>query len=266
MATSLGERPLAAAFSARSLAICVDASPPYRKKSLEFWSSWNEVDMDGSEPFEAFALTSFAAAASALAAASAAIDAGSAARFSPVTAPDLRILAMSAALPVSGAAVVGAEPPDDVADLDDVDATAGGVATAGAAFSIVTTVRGLGTAFGASERDPAVASACAPRCFDHTNNPMASGSAKGRRKMPAAPSSGAATARRTPMAGYSRTVFWSVDHANVAASARRRESSPPIVPSVPVRVVICLNRENILRPGSVLGRAAWHAWCLERNS
>ena len=230
MATSLGERPLAAAFSARSLAICVDASPPYRKKSLEFWSSRNEVDMDGSTPFEAFALTSFAAAASALAAASAAIDAGSAARFSPVTAPDLRILAMSAALPVSGAAVVGAEPPDDVADLDDVDATAGGVATAGAAFSIVTTVRGLGTAFGASERDPAVASACAPRCFDHTNNPMASGSAKGRRKMPAAPSSGAATARRTPMTGYSRTVFWSVDHANVAASARRRESSPPIVP------------------------------------
>ena len=51
-------------------------------------------------------MTSFAAAASALAAASAAIDAGSAARFSPVTAQDLRILAMSAALPVSGKCVV----------------------------------------------------------------------------------------------------------------------------------------------------------------
>ena len=80
------------------------------------------------------------------AAASAAMDAGSEERFSPVTAPDLRILAMSAALPVSGGAVdVGADPePDDVADLDDADASAEGAVcfVVGAALSIVTVVRG----------------------------------------------------------------------------------------------------------------------------
>ena len=166
------------------------------------------------------------------------MDAGSEERFSPVTAPDLRILAMSAALPVSGGAVdVGADPePDDVADLDDADASAeGAVCFVGAALSIVTVVRGseIRVCFDAS--DPAVASAppspsaLAPPRFDQMNRPIARGSAKGRRNTPAAPSSGTATARRTPMTGYSRTVFWSVDHANVAASARRRESSPPIV-------------------------------------
>ena len=178
-----------------------------------------------------------------------------------MTAPDLRILAMSAALPVSGAAVTyGAERADDVADLDDVDATAG------AAFSIVTTVRGLGTAFGASERaSRGRLGRRDPRCFDHTNNPMRERQREGEEE-----DAGRSEQRRGHREENAdgRVLAHGLLERGPCKRGRLR-ATPRILAAhraVPVRVVICLNRENILRPGSVLGRAAWHAWCLERNS
>ena len=89
IATTRGEKPRVDAFSARSRAICVLASPPYRMKNRESES----VGGAGEAAFDpAFSVGVF-----------------SGTRRSPVTAPDLRILAMSAALPVSGAGAAASE-------------------------------------------------------------------------------------------------------------------------------------------------------------
>ena len=213
--------------------------------------------MDGSEPFEAFALTSFAAAASALAAASAAIDAGSAALLAR-DGPGLAHPRQSAALPVSGAAVVGAEPPMTSPILTTSTPPPGRPFRSSPRSAVWVPPLVRRSAIPRSPR-PALRAASTTR----TTRWRAAARRGGGRCRPL-------RAAARPPRGERR---WQGTRARSFGAWTTRMWPPPRDAANPrrpscraVRVAICLNRENILRPGSVLGRAAWHAWCLERNS